>query len=277
MEFTKRQRRRLHHYLKEVEGHFKDVSQADRIRLLRRAQRHIEDALGRHGDDAVDDDQFEDALEDVGTPSELAAQLRPQDSSPLLADERIWLGVCAALARHFDADPRLIRTGVLALGVVGFIISPVILVAYIGGFFALYYGGGRVPTPPIDYLRTLKAALAILVACVALRAFTGYFVDGVRFALAEGLGTPAPHGPWAWVAYQNMPFFWWAVWFLVPLGVLSALPVPPAWGGTLWKTALAGLALYALVLAFGLASFLAGLFIHFSGDLAELESLSPFF
>lgn len=273
MEFTKRQRRRLHHYLKEVESHFEDLPQASRIKLLRRVQRNIEEALAHHGADTVEDTQVEEALEELGTPSELANRLRPREDTPTLGEERVWLGVCAALARHFDADPRLIRTGAAAVGLVGFLFLPVLLVAYIGGFFALYYGGHRAPTPPIDYVKTVKAALIVLLACIVLRAFTGYLVEGVRYGLSEFFDIIVPFGSWAWIAYRNGPFFWWSVWFLTPLGVLSALPVPPAWSGTLWKTTLAGLALYTLALAFGIASFVTGIFIHLSSDLADLESL----
>ncbi len=61
----------------------------------------------------------------------------------------------------------------------------------------------------------------------------------------------------------------WALALTLPLAVLSALPLANAWDYTLKRLVQALLALYGLILCFGIASFLVGIILDVVSDFAH--------
>jgi hypothetical protein len=74
---------------------------------------------------------------------------------------------------------------------------------------------------------------------------------------------------WGWLPDWRGYFLFWALMYCLPVRAVAALPVTANWDATLRKTADAGMALYAVVLCFGVASALTGAIVRGIQQLPE--------
>jgi hypothetical protein len=68
-------------------------------------------------------------------------------------------------------------------------------------------------------------------------------------------------GEWDWFRFQEGTYFFFALLSVLPLSILSGLPLANAWGHSLKRLAQAITAFYAMALCFGVASVIAGLIL----------------
>jgi hypothetical protein len=117
---------------------------------------------------------------------------------------------------------------------------------------------------PIDWSELIKA----VGSAFALALFLNLGVQGLLIVIfkatvmfTDAAPTVAPR--WGWILAENARLFWWAVAVGLPLAALSGLPLSPRWPDTMKKVVQAGLALYAIVLSFGVASLIVGIILSY--------------
>ncbi len=168
-----------------------------------------------------------------------------------------WLGVCQQLSGRTGLDVWFLRTAFLVLGVTG----PVALGGYVVVYAALYATStpGTFPRPdPWRVIRrfagTLLTALALYGAALALFAVA-------REAVPRFLGKPFELGQWAWLGPRMDEYLTWLLALTIPIAIMSGLPMANDWDRTAKRLAQAGLAVYATVLSFGIASLAVGIIL----------------
>ena len=259
MALTRDQQHQVARYVKAVGDHLGDLSPERREDALASLDERLRDDLRR-----VDGGDFEavgKVLRRYGTPSAQAARLlgegrRGQDTF-LAWPDRVWLGVCAGLARKMAVEPGPVRLAAVLLGLVP-PLTPLLLIAYLATYFAVYFSAEH-DLPPIRPAALVKALLTTAAIIAALHGGARLVLLLVTQAYRQFLGeTLALDGRWGKLLIYGDTWFIWAVLLLIPLSILYALPVPEAWSGTLKKTVQTGLALYAVALCFEIARVLVG-------------------
>jgi len=194
---------------------------------------------------------------------------RQEDSSLIYWQNRVWLGVCAGIARRFGAEPMLIRFIAVMLGVIPFLL-PFLLVGYLAVYFYVYFTvEGKSSLDDIDWLAVAKAAGIAFAIALVLNLATSLLVTLLAHAamlITQSSPTVAPN--WGWLVTQGGSLFRWTLFIAVPLAVLSGLPLSAGWQGTMRKVVHAGLAIYGVVLCFGVASLLVGTVLGFVDNTA---------
>jgi phage shock protein PspC (stress-responsive transcriptional regulator) len=178
----------------------------------------------------------------------------------------VWLGVCRYFADSLSLPLWLLRT--LAV-VAGLIAAPIALCVYMGLFFFLNSTGALAEQKKTNYFRCglhlFLTGLFILLFHLAgkygiegiLRAHQQFFEQSLELSELAG---------WAWLSNRGGSLFFWALCLLMPPALLSGLPLSSEWSHTLKRVTQAGVALYAILIASGLASLAAGILITFYGE-----------
>ena len=266
VKLTQRQELLITRYLRDAGNALGDVSDTAReqamARLTARIYRKLEEISSR-GSRTHDEDVVA-VLSELGAPARQAKEcidgLGTYGALVLAPDDRKWLGVCGGLAQYLGADARWVRAAFLLLGITG----PVIVIIYLGLYIEMYVHSDPDGIPRVDMARLVIRPLAVVGAVIALHVGARLLLWGVleaynRFA---GLGPLANLGKWDWLRANASFFLFCALFNLAPLSILAALPLPNGWSETLKRTAQAGLAIYAFVLSFGVAAFLAGVILR---------------
>ena len=276
---TERQERRITQYLREVGQHLTDIPSRDREAALSRLNTRVEKELLRFPNGIADID-LENLLGNLGSPARQASRLVPADhyaaSTFVSWPDRVWLGVCAGIARKLDIDANVVRLIAVLMGLV-LPLLPVVFLVYLGIFFWDYFSGERRGIEPIEPLKLAKAVGATFGVALALHVGTGFLL---RF-VARGYEAVAAQPlfldrNWGWLMLDAGTWFFWVLVICLPLAALSALPVPKAWAGTLRKTVHAGLALYAVWLCYGLASVIVGIILSGVDQFSGTEGTDAF-
>lgn len=276
---TERQERRITQYLREVGQHLNDIPSRDREAALSRLNTRVEKELLRFPNGIADLD-LEHVLGNLGSPARQASRLVPADhfaaSTFVSWPDRVWLGVCAGIARKQDIDARYVRFVAVILGLLP-PVTPLVLLVYLGIYFWDYFSGERRGIEPIEPLKLAKTLGATFGVALALHVGTGFLL---RF-IARGYEAVAAQPlfldrRWGWLMQGAGTWFFWAIAICLPLAALSALPVPKVWAGTLRKTVHAGLALYAIWLCYGLASVLVGIILSGVDQFSGTEGTDAF-
>lgn len=266
MKLTQKQESLITRYLREVAVQLDtNLPQKVRERGLARLSAQITRGLNGLGKETVDDADVMGVLARLGTPAAQAASLKPSgepERSAPPTSERIWLGVCMGVARRLDLEPWTVRT--LAV-ILGFLTGPVAVTVYL----ILAITTERDAHPPIAPLRVIIRVGATLAAALALHLGTAYCVRLIYFVHEVHLKRPIPEmGDWAWVDLHGGQALFWALFLCLPVAALSAMPLANAWEQSLKRAVQAGLALYGIVLSFGIAATLVGLILDFVRDFA---------
>jgi len=263
MNLTQKQELLIARYLHAVGDELGDVSDAVRDRVLVRLKARILRALQESGESALHDAQVADVLAGLGSPARAAIELLHRKGGAgglvLSADDRIWLGVCGGLAEYLGMETRTARLVAVLAGVTG----PLALLVYLGLYAEMYFASEGLDVPRVDKARLAKYALGTLAAAVALHAATRIVVaiaTGLYLRLAQQEVLPLL-GQWNWLEREASFMLFLVVALLLPIAALGGLPLAGQWDRTAKRVVQAGLAVYALLLSFGIASFLVGLIL----------------
>lgn len=263
MVLTQRQEAFILHYLRDV-GAFLDkkLSESLREQALTQLKNTIYHELTSFKQEALEDADVQKAVAQFGSPATQAAQLleRRNFSRELTLDvrHRLWLGVCAGVARRLDLEPWLIRTLAIAAGVTG----PLAILVYLALYLYMYNTSGPYAGPQIDKGRLALRIGGTFGGVIALRLAAVYALRLVDFAHEQVLHRPPPAlGEWAWLEANAGDLFFWSLVTCVPLAALSAMPLANAWDQSIKRFSQALLALYGVALSFGVASEIVGIIL----------------
>ena len=247
-----------------------DITAAARERAVARLRGRIEGALERFGV-AVTDGQVEGVVAEYADAEAAAAALMSAERftgsrAGDLGDPR-WLGVCLHFAERSGIPPWALRAASVAAGVV---VAPAALTAYVVLYFVLRLGGAFAEEQPrIRWFRMAGGVLAGVAICAVLHVAAGYALFGVEWAVREGLKQEMPPlGGWGWFVEERALLLAGTLACAVPVFVLGGLPMVNGWDATLRRCGQAVLALYAVVVSFGLASVVAGVAVNWVRGLA---------
>ena len=270
MKLTEKQEHRIARHLQEVAARLANQSPQKRQEALARLRERIRERLKQLGSSPVRDQDVEAVLKACGGPVDRPA--RPQAEAgtgwPSFVSwpDRVLLGVCAGLAKQLDVPPAAVRTVVVILALIP-PFFPAILGIYLGAFFAVYFKSNGTEIPSIEWLKTIRSVSTTSAILLALFLGTAALLWTFAYASLQVVGRAVVLDErWAWFQQSNGTLFFWALLFLLPLTILSTLPVPAGWDTTLRKIVQAGMALYALVLCYGIATVLVGIILRVVED-----------
>ncbi len=265
MRLTQKQESLLARFVREVNSHLpEDLPERARERGFVRLQSRMERELNAADGDSIHDEDVAALIERLGDPAEVAASFAARRTAPgtlqLAREDRVWLGVCGGLAEYLDAAPWLVRGFAFVLGLTT---GPLALIAYLALYVWLRLAGGE-EEPRIAKARVLGRGFGAVALAFALHYGSQYAVRGIYYIEEQYLHRPIPElGDWAWLHVRAGELFFWSLALCTPLAVLSGLPLANAWDYSLKRIVQALLALYGVVLSFGIASILTGLILDF--------------
>lgn len=265
LKLTENQERRITRYLRDVGETLGTLPQAEREAVLTRLNARIDRELSRYTG-TINDVELERALTQFGDPAQTATQsaisTQPSLTTFVSWPDRVWLGVCAGLARKLDIDASIVRVIAVLMGLV-LPLLPLLLIAYLATYFWDYYAEGRRVLEPVDLPRVAKSVAATLGVTLALHFGAWFLIVFIPHAYQAIVAQPLLlDRSWNWLTYDAGSWLFWVLAIGLPLTVMSSLPVPKAWSGTLRKVVQAGLALYAVLLCFGVACILVGVILR---------------
>lgn len=273
MHLTQKQESLISQYLRDLSRNLdSSVPEKARERGLRQVQSRIYQELeGLNRSNISDDDvvrilRRQDAaiagttIPTAGSaPSPAPANGRGSARDRAKGTEPIWLGVCAYNAERLGVEPWMVR---LALGVFGLFTGPLALFAYVAAYGEYYANLDAKDRPPIDWGRLALRAAAPVVVLILLRWGSGQALELLAWGHERIFKETLPAlGDWDWFRFREGAIFALAFFLVLPLSVLSGLPLANAWGHSLKRLAQAIIALYAVALCFGIASVLAGVIL----------------
>jgi len=250
-------------------AHPDDIDVADVLRKMGSAESQVEVLVRVWGSG----DAEETAPESQETPSVLKKAsgtpvsqppVKPVFSKPAAAatpPASVWLGVLAWTAAQWDLPVWALR---ILAALVGVVTAPVALLVYMGAFFWLRLGGKAVSRAPLHPARMFfRPLLTTLLLC--LIHYCGvYAIKGVYIVHDTWLKRDMPDmSEWAWFETEAGRMLFWMLFLLLPLSLFSAMPLANAWDYSLKRLNQACVALYAIVVSFGIASFVTGLILAF--------------
>jgi len=256
MKLTQKQEWLVARYVRAFTNELADMPDASRENAVSQLKNRIEKELEQF--DSFEDEAVLNLLKRIGHPTELAAEVKDKPvgtySLTLATDDRVWLGVCAGLARYLEMPVSQIRWMALALGVTG----PIALTIYLILYFVMYIMS-RPDAPMISPKRLAIGLLGTIAILAALNVAANMVCLGVEKAFLFGVKRPLPElAQWGWLAIHKNTIVFWAFFTLVPMGVFSSLPAANDWDATAKRLVQAGISIYAVILCAGLASLLVG-------------------
>lgn len=201
---------------------------------------------------AAPTDPQPDTAREGEAPSEPRTDLETLLNADVVTEQgALWLGVCMYFADRMDQDVRLVR-GVFV--VLGLLTGPGALIAYLALYAERCVSRSNVAAPKPDREKLLRATLTTfgmtvglyilgLAASFAAHTLYGFLVGGALIL-----------GRWGWMDARAGLLVLGAIFTLVPLAALAALPVQNKWDVTLDRIVKLGVALYAAVVCLGIAS-----------------------
>ena len=264
MKLSERQEQSVTAYLRDVTRLAGDgIAANDRERGLARLEARIREDLERLRRAQPDDADVEGVLQKIGSPSVQAALLdapEPDEAHAGKGDDRIWLGVCGWVAGKIDMPPRIVRIGVLCLGVTG----PLAVLGYMGTYAAMRLSTPKEKREPIDWLTFAWRVGATYILIYLLSLGFEYLLKALEAGYSQGLERGLPEmGNWGELRYRAGSYYSYAFLCCLPIAALSALPLRGGWGKSLYRFSQALVALYAIALCYGTANFLVGLILDF--------------
>ncbi len=293
MKLTPKQEQRITQYLRDVHAQTEGLSDAQRRRALAHVKVQLRERLQPYTDAPPEDTELEAMIDNCELPdfasshtSPRAREIEdvealdpgapprqtppPQRTPPEAArgdflelEGRVWLGVCAGLARYLRIESAIVR---IIAGIVGVATLGLLLWVYVGVYIFLHLRDRSGVLPPLDVMLIVRRVAGMLVLGIILYAAgeTLLWAMNTAAALAVGHGITLEAG-WGWFAERHGAIVFWTLVFALPLDAMSAMPVPKGWDYTLNKLAQACAAMYGLLLTLGLASYFVGLLLEATG------------
>lgn len=279
MRLTEAQRDRINGYLRDVQQALSDADPGVRSERLQSLKARIQKELTQLEDREVRDEDIAQILAACGSPAEHSATVLSQASTPLSKEiDRIWLGVCTGLAERWAVDVRVIRVMAVLLGLLPPVL-PFVLLAYLGMYAYFYMSDSdSIPKGEIRVFSIARFVLAVFAAIWGVYLCGVILIEFIARGTFKLLEQPLElSSRWTWLEREGAGWFFWTLFTLLPLSVLSALPVPPAWASTLRKVVYAALALYAVLVCFGVASYLVGVIFFLAEHGLRIDDWIPSF
>ncbi|HPO14677.1 MAG TPA: PspC domain-containing protein [Candidatus Hydrogenedentes bacterium] len=266
MQLTQKQESLITRYLNEVLDQIDTtVPESVRERGLTRLRNRIYRELGAVSKNSPDEADVRAVLERFGEPayqaSALFASRATSEEFRLSRDNRVWLGVCSGVADQIDVPPWVVRLLAVALGCAT---GPLALFAYLAVYLWFYLRSDPEEEPRIRKAIVLWRSISAFVIVLILHIASTYAVRLIYFVHEKYLQRPMPElSDWGWLEMRAGELFFYALAICVPMALMSAMPLSNAWEYTLKRLSQAFLALYAIILSFGLASIIVGLIMNF--------------
>lgn len=283
MHLTQKQESLISQYLRDLSRRL-DTSLPEKVRErnLRQVQTRIYHDLERLNSNAISDDEVSRVLRQVATsmteatdpvaPAPLTeTRSAPMNSVPTATSpatslkgraqspKPVWLGVCAHNAERFGIETWMARLGLVILGLCT---GPLAVLVYIAGFAEYYADLAEKDRPLIVWTRLAIRTVVPLFVLIALRWGANKLLVLIAYGHERIFKEAMPSlGEWDWFRFQEGTYFFLALVTVLPLCVLSGLPLANAWGHSLKRLGQAITALYAIALCFGIASVIAGLIL----------------
>ncbi len=276
MHLTQKQESLISQFLRDLSRRL-DPSLPEKVRerSLRQVQTRIYHELERLNNPAISDDEVLRVLRSAASTAEASptpvrdtaerptpeGPVKPATMVPALVqnNKAIWLGVCAHNAERLGIETWMLRAGLVVLGLCT---GPLAVLAYIAGFGEYYMGLREAERPVIDWPRIALRGVIALAALIALRWGANQALVLIGYGHEQIFKEPMPSlGEWDWFRFQEGTYFFLALFTVLPLAILSGLPLANAWGHSLKRLAQAIGSLYAVALCFGVASVIAGLIL----------------
>jgi len=270
MRLTQKQELALGRYLQEVERRLDTLPGHARQQVLDRLKLRLVKEFDKATNTTLTDEEVRAALLRFGAPSAVAQGIlageQPPDARRLTKDEPRWLGVCATLAARLDVEVKRVR---LLAVLSGLLAGPVMVIVYLAAYFEMYFTSGPEDFPRIDKWKLFKSAAGTLGGATALFVGSKGMLALINHAYLRFLQKGPPVlGNWGWLEMNGTWLFVLVLFWVMPIAVLSGLPVPNKWDLTGKRIVQAGLALYALALCLGIASALSGILLLVVEDMA---------
>ena len=294
MKFTERQERMVGRFLRESSYIVKNLSPTAQTQTLLQVRQRLFTELLYFQRESVDDDDLSVMLErlrvsptgwqkppdrpenylvadrDTAAPVDTSIHT-PSTSSlpstagsvslpagPLPVEEGRLLGVCVAVSERMAFTPLHVRA---AFVMTGLTTGPFALIIYLGLYFEMCFAEQE-PGPrhlaPGQLVKAVGRTAAPLTVLYAAAAAILILLDVLYERLVS---VPAGLGVWQRFADYHASLFLGSLLVLVPIAVLSALPVPLQLHAGIRRCLHAGLSIYAVVLCIGIASHLTGLLL----------------
>lgn len=179
----------------------------------------------------------------------------------------IWLGVNLYLAQRFRLPLWALRSFCVLVGMVS---GPVSLLLYMFVFVVLRISKSIKAPVPFHPLRLvvyplLTAALTTFFYLVGI-----YGINLIRFAYEQYFERAIPElQEWAWLESKSLTMFIVALALLMPLSLFSAMPLANSWDYSIRRLTQAGVAIYAIAVSFGVASYIAGIILKFTSEFVD--------
>ncbi|HOE66112.1 MAG TPA: PspC domain-containing protein [Candidatus Hydrogenedentes bacterium] len=264
------QQQRIERYFREVDAHLATAPLEVRRRALEQLRGRVESELRRLDRQSLMDEDIDAVVRSCGAPAHQARSLldlfgpksrQAPAGLALDATDPRWLGVCGGVARCLGMEPLPVRLVAVLLGLA---LGPIAMLAYVGGYFALYFGAPRAKNvPEISWRRFARTLTIIAALAFVLHAGAMLFLDFALRLYVHYAGVSLTDlAPWTWLEKDRAELFWGTLAFAAPFAMLGGLPAANSWPGTAYKVAQAIVALYAVILCFGIASALAGMILQ---------------
>jgi hypothetical protein len=168
--------------------------------------------------------------------------------------DRHLLGVCSVMGARGTYSPTMLRAGFLILGCVT---GPFVLILYL---LAFVVDSSRHPEeyPEASGAKASWKLVRALIITMVLYACAWGVMYGAGFVFVEAFGIIPELNQFEWFLQNDRIFLNCALFVTLPLAMLSGLPLAHKWDRTFALLVNTGLALYAVVLSFGVSSVLVG-------------------
>lgn len=174
-------------------------------------------------------------------------------------DERRWLGVCLHLARRTRLSPKVLRAVFFVLGLVT---GPAAVVIYLAAYTELYALSRFGKAYPVDGYKLVRRLLVAAIGFTGVYAASYGIVVAAHYLHFRYLHEPLESAAgWAWLEHYTTEFYLTALIVFIPFAMLSGLPMANAWDETANRIVKAGLSLYGLLVAIGVAFYAAGVLL----------------
>ncbi|MCX5770951.1 MAG: PspC domain-containing protein [Candidatus Hydrogenedentes bacterium] len=267
MRLTQKQEWLVARYVRAVGEELGDVPDGVREQAIERIKGRIKRELKAFTTSPLRDPQVIGVLQRLGPPAEQAGTLRAGCQKPLLVlsvTDRVWLGVCGGIGEYLEVDPLQVRFTAVVLGLMT---GPLALIVYLALYFEMYNAARhselRQRVPRIDAVELLRVTGGTVMAVAALdltARLALMLLDGASARLS--VQPSIDLGPWEWVRLNLTWLMYAALFALAPVAVLAGLHVAGHWELTGKRVIYAAVAVYALVLCFGIALSVVGVILQ---------------
>ncbi|MEK7794459.1 MAG: PspC domain-containing protein [Candidatus Hydrogenedentota bacterium] len=266
MKLTERQERMVQSYLKQVAGRVQNLPPEERARTLANVKSSIHRSLETAGNSAPGDEFVARVLREAAngaapvvsaqpaTPEARETQLPQQEET-----ESGWLGVCSTLAERFAIEAIWVRVAFVAAG---FLTGPIAVLVYLGLFLNFYVTAPGRERPNVDWWELPRSLFVTTAWAAGLYAIGRSAFWGADQAWAALVNEPLLLGKFGWLEPRQGRYLFWTLFVGLPLTALSAMPLRNDWDYTWRRIAQAGLAIYAVVISFGIGSLAAGIILR---------------